>query len=165
MVNFKNAIIIMTSNVGSQYLKNMSRIGFNGGESEGVAEGKEDTNYRDKVMESLRESFRPEFLNRIDEILIFKPLGRGDIAKIVDIQIGLIAKKLLLRNIKLDIGDAAREYLITEGFSSEFGARPLKRLIQKVILDKLADKIVRGELKDGGKIKVNFKADSLVFSS
>lgn len=164
VVNFKNSIIIMTSNVGSQYLKNMSRIGFNSA-GEGSAKEKEDGNYREKVMESLRESFRPEFLNRIDEIIIFKPLGRDDIAKIVDIQIGLIAKKLEARNIKIDIGEGARDYLIKEGFSPEFGARPLKRLIQKVILDKLADKIVRGELKDGEKVKVNFKADSLVFSS
>ena len=142
----------------------MSRIGFNTA-GEGSVKEKEDGKYRDKVMESLRESFRPEFLNRIDEIIIFKPLGRDDIAKIVDIQIGLIAKKLEARNIKIDIGEGARDYLIKEGFSPEFGARPLKRLIQKVILDKLADKIVRGELKDGEKIKVNFKADSLVFSS
>ncbi len=164
VVNFKNSIIIMTSNVGSQYLKNMSRIGFSAAGEE-TAKEKEDENYRGKVMESLRESFRPEFLNRIDEIVIFKPLGRDDISKIVDIQIGLIAKRLQARNIKIDVGEAAREFLIKEGFSAEFGARPLKRLIQKVILDKLADKIVRGELKDGGKIKVNFKADSLVFSS
>ena len=164
VVNFKNTIIIMTSNVGSQYLKNMSRIGFSAAGEESAKE-KEDGNYRGKVMESLRESFRPEFLNRIDEIVIFKPLGRDDISKIVDIQIGLISKRLQARNIKIDVGEAAREFLIKEGFSTEFGARPLKRLIQKVILDKLADKIVRGELKDGGKIKVNFKADSLVFSS
>ncbi len=164
VVNFKNSIIIMTSNVGSEYLKNMSRIGFSAAGEESGKE-KEDGTYRDKVMESLRESFRPEFLNRIDEIIIFKPLGRSDIAQIVDIQIGLIAKKLQARHIKLDIGEGARDYLIKEGFSAEFGARPLKRLIQKVILDKLADKIVRGELKDGEKVKVNFKADSLVFSS
>ncbi len=166
-VNFKNSIIIMTSNVGSQYLKNAARLGFSamGGQDAPVDKDKEDGNYRGKVMESLRDSFRPEFLNRIDEIIIFKPLGREDIGKIVDIQIGLIAKRLGARNIKIDIGDSAREYLVREGFSSEFGARPLKRLIQKVILDKLADKIVRGELKDGGKIKVNCKADSLVLSS
>ncbi len=164
VVNFKNSIIIMTSNVGSQYLKSMARLGFSVTGEKSAGE-KEDGDYRGKVMESLRESFRPEFLNRIDEIVIFKPLGRNDIAKIVDIQIGLIAKKLAARNIRLDIGEQAREYLIKEGFSPEFGARPLKRLIQKVILDRLADKIVRGELKDGGKIKVNFKADSLVFTS
>ena len=104
-------------------------------------------------------------MNRIDEILIFKPLRRDDIAKIVDIQLEFIQKRLETHKIKIDIGSAAKDYLIKEGFSAEFGARPLKRLMQKVILDKLADKIIRGELKDGGKVKVNFKADSLVISA
>ncbi|OGY99700.1 MAG: ATP-dependent chaperone ClpB [Candidatus Liptonbacteria bacterium RIFCSPLOWO2_01_FULL_52_25] len=160
VVNFKNAIIIMTSNVGSQHLKAMSHIGFSASEEEGVKAV--ETNYREKVMDALKDSFRPEFLNRIDEILIFKPLRKEDIAKIVDIQIELIQKRLEAHKIKIDIGPAAKEHLIKEGFSAEFGARPLKRLMQKVILDKLADKIIRGELKDGGKVKVNFKADSLV---
>ncbi len=159
VVNFKNAIIIMTSNVGSQYLKAMSRIGFS-------AEGAEaeEGDYKDKVMEALKHSFRPEFLNRIDEVVIFNPLRKKDIEKIVDIQIKLIEKRLADRSIKLEVESAARAYLVKEGFSPEFGARPLKRLMQKVILDKLADKIIRGEFKDGGKVKVNFKADSLVFS-
>jgi len=161
LVNFKNAIIIMTSNAGSQYLKGMSRFGFS---AEGGEGSRENDSYRDKVMDALKESFRPEFLNRIDEIIIFNPLTREDIGKIVDIQIDLIQKRLDSHKIKLEIGPSAKEYLIKEGFSSEFGARPLKRLMQKVILDKLADKIIRGELKDDGKIKVNFRANSLVFT-
>ena len=161
VVNFKNAIIIMTSNVGSQYLKAMSRIGFSAEGDTSTEEG----DYREKVMEALKHSFRPEFLNRIDDIVIFNPLRRADIEKIVDIQIGLIEKRLAERNIKLEIGSAARAYIAKEGFNAEFGARPLKRMMQKVILDKLADKIIRGEFKDGGKVKINFKADSLVFSS
>ena len=159
VVNFKNAIIIMTSNVGSQYLKAMSRIGFSAEEPDA-----EEMDYKDKVMEALKHSFRPEFLNRIDDVIIFNPLRKKDIEKIVEIQIKLIEKRLADRNIKLEIEPAAKEYLVKEGFNPEFGARPLKRLMQKVILDKLADKIIRGEFKDGGKVKVNFKADSLVFS-
>ena len=162
VVNFKNSIIIMTSNVGSQYLKAMSRIGFS---TETGGATAEEGDYRDKVMEALKTSFRPEFLNRIDDIVIFNPLRKKDLEKIVDIQLGFIEKRLAERNIRLAVEPAAREYLTKEGFSAEFGARPLKRLIQKVILDKLADKIIRGEFKDGGKVKVNFKADSLVFSS
>jgi ATP-dependent Clp protease ATP-binding subunit ClpB len=161
-VNFKNSIIIMTSNVGSEYLKAMSRIGFS---SEDNQASVEEGDYREKVMEALRVSFRPEFLNRIDDVVIFNPLRRTDIEKIVDIQIKLIEKRLADRHIKLEIEPAARAYLSKEGFSAEFGARPLKRLMQKVILDRLADKIIRGEFKDGGKVKVNFKANSLVFSS
>jgi ATP-dependent Clp protease ATP-binding subunit ClpB len=161
-INFKNSIIIMTSNVGSEHLKAMSRIGFSAdADQASVEEG----DYREKVMEALRHSFRPEFLNRIDDVIIFNPLRRHDIEKIVDIQIGLIEKRLADRGIKLEIETGARAYIAKEGFSAEFGARPLKRLMQKVILDKLADKIICGEFKDGGKVKVNFKANQLVFSS
>ena len=161
-VNFKNSIIIMTSNVGSEYLKAMSRIGFS---AEGNQASVEEADYREKVMEALKGNFRPEFLNRIDDVVIFNPLRRADIEKIVDIQIKLIEKRLADRHIKLEIEAAAREHLAKEGFSAEYGARPLKRLMQKVILDRLADKIIRGETKDGGKVKVNFKANALVFSS
>lgn len=166
VVNFKNAIIIMTSNVGSQYLREMSRIGFSAVESGGAArEEEEDIKvYGDKVMDALREQFRPEFLNRIDEIVIFKPLTREDIAKIVDIQLAILSKRLAEKKIKIALSPAAKEYLIKEGFSSEFGARPLKRLIQKAVLDKLADRIIKGELKDGSRVKIDFRADSLVVS-
>jgi ATP-dependent Clp protease ATP-binding subunit ClpC len=160
-VNFKNSIIIMTSNVGSEYLKAMSRIGFS---AEGAKPSLEEGDYREKVMEALRGNFRPEFLNRIDDVIIFNPLHKADIEKIVDIQIKLIEKRLADRHIKLEIEPTARLHLAKEGFSAEYGARPLKRLMQKVILDKLADKIIRGEFKDGGKVKVNFKANQLVFS-
>ncbi|HVO29032.1 MAG TPA: AAA family ATPase, partial [Candidatus Paceibacterota bacterium] len=160
-INFKNTIIIMTSNVGSEYLKAMSRIGFSA-----PGEKPEEGDYRERVMDALRHNFRPEFLNRIDEIVIFNPLRRADIGKIVDIQLDLIERRLEEEhNIKLEIEPAAREYLAKEGFSAEFGARPLKRLLQKVILDRLADKIIRGECKDGGKVKVNFKANALVFTA
>lgn len=162
-VNFKNTIIIMTSNVGSQYLKAVSSLGFGFNDEKG--ERAETEGYKEKVMQSLRENFRPEFLNRIDEIIIFDPLSMSDISKIVDIQIKLIERRLERHRIKITVDPAAKEYLAKEGFSSEFGARPLKRLIQKVILDHLADRIIKGQLKDGGKVKVNFKANSLVFSN
>ncbi len=161
-VNFKNSIIIMTSNVGSQYLRAMSGLGFTASDSRELKD--EEENYRDKIKNSLRESFRPEFLNRIDEIIIFNPLRPDDIEKIVDLHLAQIEKKLGERKIKMTVEAAARKYLAKEGFDPEFGARPLKRLVQKMILDTLADKIIRGELKDGGEVKVNFKSDSLVFT-
>jgi len=161
-VNFKNSIIIMTSNVGSQYLRAMSGIGFSASGEEKKEE--EEENYRGKIKNALRDSFRPEFLNRIDEIIIFNPLRPEDIEKIVELQLAQIEKRLEEKKIKVTIEPAARKYLAKEGFDPEFGARPLRRLIQKLILDTLADKIIRGELKDGGKVKVNFKSDSLVFT-
>lgn len=162
-VNFRNSIIIMTSNVGSQYFKAISNLGF--GHLDASVKAEEDEkDYNGMVMESLRESFRPEFLNRIDEIIVFKPLRMPEIEKIVDIQIRAIERRLEAHRVKISVDFSARQYLAKEGFSPEFGARPLKRLIQKVILDQLADKIINGELKDGGRVKVNFKANSLVFS-
>lgn len=162
-VNFRNSIIVMTSNAGSQYFKEISNLGFGSDDKEAKAVRAHD-DYRERVMESLRESFRPEFLNRVDEIIVFKPLKLSDIERIVDIQLEAIEKRLSAHKIQVAIDASARQHLAKEGFSPEFGARPLKRLIQKLILDRLADQIIRGELKDGGKVKVNFKANSLVFS-
>jgi len=162
LINFKNTIIIMTSNVGSQFLRAMSGLGFSvtGGEV-----SQEEEVYREKIKSALRENFRPEFLNRIDEIIIFNPLRPNDIEKIVELQLAQIQQRLAERNIKINVEPAVRKHLASKGFDPEFGARPLKRLMQKLILDTLADKIIRGELKDGGKVKLNLKADSLVFST
>ncbi len=162
-VNFRNSIVIMTSNVGSEYLKAAANLGFSSGNKGGEAKLQSD-DYKGKVMEALRSNFRPEFLNRVDEIIIFDPLRPVDIEKIVDIQVRLIEERLKKHKIHISVDQPAREYLAREGFSPDFGARPLRRLMQKVILDKLADQIIRGELKDGGKVKVNFRSNSLVFS-
>jgi ATP-dependent Clp protease ATP-binding subunit ClpA len=162
VINFKNSIIIMTSNVGSEHVRAMSGLGF--AISDNTEREKEAEAYREKITESLRDNFRPEFLNRIDEIVIFNPLTEKDIEKIVSIQLKTLEGQLKDHNISISVDRAARKYLAEEGFDPEFGARPLRRLIQKVILDRLADKIIRGELKDGGKVKVNYKSDSLVFT-
>ena len=140
----------------------MSNLGFSiGSES---AQKEEEKNYRQKILGALKDQFRPEFLNRIDEIIVFNPLRPADIEQIVDYQLALVQKRLDDRRIKLTLDSAARSYLAKEGFDADFGARPLKRLLQKAILDTLADKIIRGELKDGGKVKVNIKGGALAFS-
>lgn len=151
-VNFKNCIIILTSNVGSEYFKEMSRLGFSVGIEEETKEKEED--FKDRIKRSLREVFKPEFLNRLDETIIFNSLKPADIEKIVDLQIDKIQKKLAERQIKIQITPEVRKYIVNNGFDSEYGARPIKRLVQKVILDNLADKMVRGELKDGQKAKI-----------
>ncbi|MCL4437430.1 AAA family ATPase, partial [Patescibacteria group bacterium] len=162
VVNFRNSIIIMTSNVGSQYLKAMSSLGFSAEKESAFKKQEED--YREKITSSLRKTFRPEFLNRIDDIIIFNPLRPKDIEKIVDVQIAEIQKRLEAHRISMMIAPSAKDYLSEKGFDPDFGARPLRRLIQKTLVDKLADKIIRGELKDGDKIKIGVKNDSLVFS-
>jgi len=159
VVNFKNTIIIMTSNIGSQFLKSKAGLGFSTDEKE-VAKQED---YKSKVFEVLKRSFRPEFLNRIDEIIVFKPLSQKEIEHIVELQLAEIQKRLTEKNISIVLDPEVKKYLAREGFDPEFGARPLKRLMQKLILDALADKIIRGEIKDGSKIKINYKQNSLVF--
>lgn len=161
IVNFKNSIIIMTSNVGGQYFREISNLGF-ASLTENESTGREES-FRGKVIESLKQSFKPEFLNRIDEVIVFNALRKKDIEKIVDLQLELVKAKLKDRNIKINIEQTAKKYIIDNGFDPEYGARPIRRLIQKTILDKLADKIIGGEVKDGDKIKIGFaKSDITV---
>jgi len=163
IVNFKNTIIILTSNAGSELGREMSRIGFSLSSEDEIEEHEED--YRERVMESLKDEFRPEFLNRLDDIIIFKSLTKDDLMKIVDIQLDSVRERLEEKGIKVSVNTAAKKYLAENGFDPEFGARPLKRLIQKVVLDKLADRIIRGEMKNGGKIKVGIENSEIKIGS
>lgn len=161
-VNFKNAIIIMTSNVGSHYFKAMSNIGF---ASNDVARDlPQEVDFREKVRSALRESFKPEFLNRIDEVVIFNALKRPDIEHIVDIQLDAVKAKLFSQGIHATFEASLRQYIAENGFDPEYGARPIRRLIQKTILDKLADKIIRGQLQQGEEIHVGFAESALRIS-
>src|SRR5687767_859951 len=137
-VNFKNTVVIMTSNVGSNWIK---ELGID--------------NARDKVMEELHRQFRPEFLNRIDEIILFRALSKEDLRKVVDIQLQYLKKRLADRNIHIEVTDRAKEKLAEEGYDPVLGARPLQRVIQRRIQNVLALKILRGEFKDGDQILVD----------
>ncbi len=160
-VNFKNAIIILTSNVGSEYFREMSTLGFSAGDEEGAASSKEEE-FREKAMEVLRKTFKPEFLNRLDEIVIFNALRPADVRKIVDIQLKEVEERLKGKGIVVSVTPQVKNFLAKEGFDPDYGARPIKRLIQKVIVDGLADKIIRGEVKDGGKVKISLNRKNAV---
>lgn len=160
-VNFKNTIIILTSNVGSSYFKEMSRIGFGVGEKGREKQDKE-AQFKEGVMDALKETFRPEFLNRLDEIVIFNTLGAEAIERIVDIQIAKLEERLAERNIKIVVKPQIKKYIAEKGFDPDYGARPIKRLIQKVIVDALADKIIRGEIKDGQKLTISLSKEDRV---
>ncbi|MBI2010839.1 MAG: AAA family ATPase [Candidatus Colwellbacteria bacterium] len=162
LVNFKNTIIIMTSNVGSEFTRQMSRLGFTAS-SEAEAKEKEE-DYRARIKEALRDYFRPEFLNRVDEIVIFNSLHQKAMAKIVDIQLNDLTKRLKERGITVAIDDSVRKYVIENGFDPEYGARPIKRLIQRAILDNLASRIIEGEIKDGSKVRISFDKSELKVS-
>ena len=111
----------------------------------------------------LREFFRPEFVNRVDEIVVFEPLGRGEIAQIVDIQLRGLERRLAERKLRVTLTDAAREYLADKGYDPTFGARPLKRLIQREVQDQLAMKLLSGDVKEGDEITIDRGEDGLEF--
>lgn len=148
-VDFKNTVLIMTSNVGSQWINDLN--------------GKDTKELEDRVMEALKSTFRPEFLNRIDETVIFNSLGQSEIKKIVDIQIGLLQKRLRDNKITLELTDRAREFLANTGFDPVYGARPLKRTIQHYVQDALAVKILEGSIGEGGHITMDVKDGEVVF--
>ena len=159
VASFKNAILIMTSNVGSEYIAKMGTLGFLG--------GKEDSSQREslkeKVQEALKENFRPEFLNRIDEIIIFNYLGKPEIKKIVELELSKVEQRLKNKKLKIKVTDSAKEFLAEKGFDQSLGARPLKRVIQRLILDPLSLKIVSGEIKEGERVLVDLEDDKIKF--
>jgi ATP-dependent Clp protease ATP-binding subunit ClpB len=160
IVSFKNTIIIMTSNLGSDYINKMSAIGFSTTEDLVQRE-----TMREKVFDSLKESFRPEFLNRIDEVVIFNYLKKEQIKVIVDLEMAKVEKRLATKEIKIDISEKAKELLVKEGFDQNLGARPLKRVIQRLILDPLSIKIVTSEIAEGSRILIDAEAGKIVFET
>ena len=148
-VDFKNTVLIMTSNVGSQWLQEAGAM--------------PDAEIKAHVMDMLHATFKPEFLNRIDEIVSFNSLSRDEIKKIVEIQIGILAKRLEANKISLELTDKAKDFIADSGFDPVYGARPLKRAIQHLIQDPLAVKILDGSVRDGGHVRVDVKDGEVVF--
>jgi ATP-dependent Clp protease ATP-binding subunit ClpB len=140
-VDFRNTLIVLTSNLGSEYLANLS-------------EGQTVDAVRGQVMEAVRAAFRPEFLNRLDEILLFRRLSRDDMVGIVDIQLAQLQKLLSERKITLEIDPEAKKWLAETGYDPVYGARPLKRVIQRELQNPLAEKILAGEIRDGDTVRV-----------
>ena len=158
-VNFKNTIIIMTSNIGAEHIDRMSSFGF----AKERGEAAEYSQAKDKVMDSLKNFFRPEFLNRLDEIIVFDILSPKTIAEIVEIQVGEVTRRLAAKDIELKVSKEVLAYLAKEGYDPKFGARPLKRVIQSKILTPVANMMVGEGMLQGGSVKVGMKNDTLDF--
>jgi ATP-dependent Clp protease ATP-binding subunit ClpB len=152
-IDFRQTVVIMTSNVGSHALA------ANAGRDAGIDEGT-----RREVMDALREHFRPEFLNRVDETILFHSLGRSHMGAIVDIQLRGLTKRLAERKITVHLTDAARERLVEEGYDPVYGARPLKRTIQRRLLDPLALKVLEGGFREGDTVDVGVANGELTFA-
>ncbi len=154
-VDFRNTVIIMTSNIGSSYLL-----------AENIRTPEEFENASKEVINALHGHFKPEFLNRVDDIIVFRPLGKEQLVKIIELRLEDVRRLLADRKISIELTDAAKELLFTEGFDPNFGARPLKRAIQKLVQDPLALKILDGEVLHGDHVIVDAdkKAGKMKFS-
>ena len=157
VINFKNTVIIMTSNIGAQYIDKMQTIGFNSSEKD-TYDG-----IKEKVLSTLKEHFRPEFLNRLDDIIVFDILSKEAIQEIVNIQIGIIKKRLEEKEINLTVSESVLKLLANEGYNPQYGARPLKRLIQEKILNPVASMMISSKVLSGGTVLVDVKDNQFTF--
>ncbi|MBN1193607.1 MAG: ATP-dependent chaperone ClpB [Coriobacteriia bacterium] len=152
VVSFKNAIVVMTSNVGSQYISEFAKSG-------------DETSMRAMLDEALRATFRPEFLNRVDDVVVFHSLSMEQLAAIVELQLALVRDRLAERKISLEVTPAAAERIALDGFDPVYGARPLKRIIQREVVDRVARELIEGRVSDGGSVAIDIVDDELAVRS
>ncbi|MEM7144186.1 MAG: ATP-dependent Clp protease ATP-binding subunit [Verrucomicrobiota bacterium] len=162
-VDFRNTIIILTSNVGAETIKRQTSLGF-------AAMSDDEADYegmKEKIMEQAKKAFKPEFINRIDDLIVFHMLEKKDLLKIVDLEIEKVLVRLHEKDIHLELTEAAREFLIDEGYDPQYGARPMRRAVEKHMEDPLAEALLRGEVKEGENVNVDFDKENkkLTFSS
>jgi len=158
-VDFKNTIIIMTSNIGAEMLKKQGSIGFKSQTEDVTYQG-----MKERLLDEVKKAFKPEFLNRVDDIIVFRSLTKEDLEHIIEIEIRDVESRLKEQNIKIELTQEAKDFLIEKGFDKQFGARPLKRTIQRFLEDPLAEEIIRGTYKKGGTVRAIAKVDHLEFS-
>ncbi|MDK2794602.1 MAG: ATP-dependent Clp protease ATP-binding subunit ClpC, partial [Caldanaerobacter sp.] len=159
-VDFKNTVIIMTSNVGAELLKKQTTLGFMPQEKEDKASFEK---IKETLMAELRKTFRPEFLNRVDEIIVFHPLSKEHIEKIADIMIKELNKRLEENNIKLEFTPEAKEEIVKQGYDPNYGARPLRRVIQRIVENQLSELMLQGEVKLGDELIVTAEDGKIKF--
>ncbi len=157
-VDFRNTVVIMTSNLGAELIRRTGSLGFK--------TQKEEVTYqemKEKLLEEVKRAFKPEFLNRIDDTIVFRPLVKEDLQRIIDIELGFVVARLKEQNITLEVSQEAKDFLIEKGFDPIFGARPLKRTIQRFVEDSLASEIISKKLKEGSRVQVSRKNEELIF--
>ena len=161
-VDFKNTVLIMTSNVGANLIERSGPIGFTveTGEDDGTVDYER---MKERVLDELKRTFRPEFLNRIDDIIVFHPLGREELEQIIELMLKTLRQQLEEQGIKLDISAEAKEIIYKEGYDPLFGARPLRRAIQRLLENPLSDEILRGRFRAGDLVRVTAEEGQLKF--
>ena len=160
LVDFRNTVIIMTSNIGAIRFGNQKTVGFS---SSNIEEAAEYNSMKEHMLEQLKKEFRPEFVNRIDEVVVFHSLEEKHIGAIVELMLGQVKARMSEKDMQIDFTDAAKEFLAKNGFEPEYGARPLRRLIQRLVEDGLAEALLEGRIKQGEKVKVDLDDSKLTF--
>jgi len=159
-VDFRNTIIIMTSNVGADLIKKQTSLGFGA--------PKVDDNYdtmREKILEETKRVFKPEFLNRLDDIIVFHTLSKPDLVRIVDLEVSKVVERLKAKSIHIELDQAAHELLIEKGYDPAYGARPMRRAVERYLEDPMAEELLRGVIKEGDTVKVSRDGEKLTFTT
>ena len=159
VVNFRNCIILMTSNVGSDVIKRTSTLGFSPISDEATYE-----KMRERIMDEAKKMFRPEFLNRLDDVIVFRSFTKPDLIQILDLEVSKVLERLRHKNIKLALDDKAKDFLVEKGYDPQYGARPMRRAVERFLEDPLAEEILKGSLHQGEPITVTADKDKLVFN-
>ncbi|HEU6449438.1 MAG TPA: ATP-dependent Clp protease ATP-binding subunit [Verrucomicrobiae bacterium] len=159
VVNFRNTIILMTSNVGSDTIKKQSTMGFSPISDESSYE-----KMREKILDESKRVFRPEFLNRLDDLIVFRSFTKPDLIQILDLEIEKVLARLRGKNIKLELDDKAKEFLVEKGYNPDFGARPMRRAVERFLEDPLAEEILKGSVHEGDPVQVTREGEKLVFN-
>jgi ATP-dependent Clp protease ATP-binding subunit ClpC len=159
-IDFRNTIIIMTSNVGAELLKKQTTMGF-----DAPREGHDYDSMREKILEETKRVFKPEFLNRLDEITVFHSLEKPHLLKIVDLEVEKVKIRLRAKEVEIILDNLAHEFVIEKGYDPNYGARPMRRAVERFLEDPLAEEILRGNVKPGAKVHVTAKDEKLVFDS
>jgi len=159
IINFRNTIILMTSNVGSEVIKRQSTLGFAPITDEGTYE-----KMRDRTLDDVKKTFRPEFLNRLDDIIVFRPFTKPDLITILNLEVEKVLERLRRKSLHLELDDKAKEFLVEKGYNPDFGARPMRRAVERFLEDPLAEEILKGVLHEGDPILVSADKDKLVFN-
>jgi ATP-dependent Clp protease ATP-binding subunit ClpC len=158
-VDFRNTVILMTSNVGADMIRKQGSMGF-----VAHSENEDYNQMRERLLNEVKKAFKPEFLNRIDDIIVFRPLSKEDLTKIITLEVRQVTSRLKEKGIEIAIAQDGLDFLIEKGYDPVYGARPLKRTIQRYVEDPLSEEIIAGRLKNGSKIKVKRNGDALVFA-
>jgi ATP-dependent Clp protease ATP-binding subunit ClpC len=160
-IDFRNTIIILTSNVGASTIKRQTSLGFNAmNADEGDFEG-----MKEKIVEEAKRTFKPEFLNRLDELVVFHMLEKADLSNIIDLEVGKLARRLKDKSITITLSESARDLLIKKGYDPAYGARPMRRAVERYLEDPMAESLLRGDVKEGDNLEVILRdnSDELLF--